>query len=247
MRAQLYAGGCAIDLPANASWSAAACRGNATSAALQIVDPSALACSASCQIIGASTSNRLASRSIIGAHFINWSRTVRIVLMSSAVNPVIFAWYKIAGPLATLSLTKSGQSARGRHEQGQSGTFTAAFRPDWRGSERRGRHGSTVRFRPQLAHLVAPVRPRRGRGALGRRAGRSQVAGNDSAFGGCAGGLMGHHPRDFPVSGEHRGGSRRPVAGELARQADPAGVGGYAAIEAGGLGRVPHWNAKGLA
>ena len=63
-----------------------------------------------------------------------------------------------------------------------------------------------------------------GRGAApgglvgGGRAGRSQVAGNGSAFGGCAGGVVRDHPRALPVAGEHHVGSRRATAGELARQ-----------------------------
>ena len=48
--------------------------------------------------------------------------------------------------------------------------------------------------------------------------------------------VVGHHPRGFPVAGEHYGGSRRAAAGELARQTYPSGVGGHAALEAGGLG-----------
>ena len=76
----------------------------------------------------------------------------------------------------------------------------------------------------------------------GRRAGWSQVAGNGAALSGRAGGVVGDHPRGFPVSGEHHVGSRRPAGGELARQTYPSGVGGHAALEAGGpgRGRKPH-------
>ena len=44
-------------------------------------------------------------------------------------------------------------------------------------------------------------------------------------------------PGGFPVAGEHHVGSRRAAAGELARQTHPSGVGGHAALEAGGRGR----------
>ena len=57
---------------------------------------------------------------------------------------------------------------------------------------------------------------------------------------------MSHHPRGFPIAGEHHVGSRRAAAVERGCQADPSGVGGYAALEAGGLGlcyrgEIPHF------
>ena len=65
---------------------------------------------------------------------------------------------------------------------------------------------------------------------------RSEIARHGAAFGGCAGGVVGHHPAALPVAGEHHVGGRSAAGGELGRQSDPSGVGGYAALEAGGLG-----------
>ena len=57
------------------------------------------------------------------------------------------------------------------------------------------------------APLTAPFRRRPSH--------RLEVARDGAPLSGHAGGAVGHHPRGFPVAGEHHGGSRRAAAGEL--------------------------------